>query len=160
MYKNILIFILKLTLSHLSFFLLFTVYQTKDDQSINSFDESTGSEKSDDDDYKKKNIKNENENERGRENDRNDNNDNNLKKYNDVDDNSSYNKNNDDAEIKKKEEVIVRKEVVNEEVITEMELQKAFEESTQHGNSEADITYVLSIVRFFLFSLTFCAKFF
>lgn len=46
--------------------------------------------------------------------------------------------------MKEKEEVVVRKDVVNEEVITEMELRKAFEESTQHGNSEeADITYVL-----------------
>ena len=62
-----------------------------------------------------------------------------MKKYNDVDDNDSI------AEINKKEEVIIRKDVVNEELVTEIELRKAFEQSTQHGNSEeADITYVLT----------------
>jgi hypothetical protein len=50
----------------------------------------------------------------------------------------------------------VRKEVVNEEVITEIELRKAFEQSTQHGNSEeADITYVLTLRQKFIFTYFF-----
>ena len=50
------------------------------------------------------------------------------------------------SEMKKKEEGLMQREVVNDETVTQIELRKAFDQSTQHGNSEfADITYVFTL---------------
>lgn len=95
---------------------------------------------------------------KGKGNNRNDDK-NKFEKYNDVDDtNNQYvnnNESNDNSKMKRNEELTIRKHVVNEEFVTEVELRKAFEQSTQHGNSEeADITYVLTHL-YFLFCISF-----
>ena len=128
---------------------------------MNSFDESTGSEKSGSDDYKKnKEEKNDNSGNREKENENKnlsknqENNFNNNEKsknsnINNANNTANNNTNNSTNMIdEEREDKFVEKEkgVLNDETITEIELRKAFDQSTQYGHSEvADITYVLTL---------------